>query len=240
MVTIPFLLTVSFAPPGWLACKWFRRVVSTLAAALLAAVTFAGVADFYFFREFGERLNHKALVYLDQPYTYKVIWHQYPVVPAVLGTVAVLGLVAWGFGRLAFRRPFEDFRLTGRLVWPAVAAALLAVAVRGTLGPKAINAGPAYFGNSPALAQLTLNPLYTLREAALSMTYRREDLAGHLPLLPGAEAIDLAAQLIVRPADRPLGDPVNPLRRVTDTGRPRHDYNVVLAPTPPPSPAGRN
>ena len=227
-VTLPFLLILSFAPPGWLTCKWFRRGVSTLAAALLAAVTFAGVADFYFFREFDERLNHKALVYLDQPYTYKVIWHQYPVIPAVLGTAAVLGVVAWGFGRLAFRRQPQDFRLTGRLVWPALAAVLLAVAIRGTLGPKAINAGPAYFGNSPTLAQLTLNPLYTLREAALSMTYRREDLSDHLPLLPEAEAVELAARLIVPPGDRPLGDPANPLRRVTDTGKPRQDYNVVL------------
>jgi phosphoglycerol transferase MdoB-like AlkP superfamily enzyme len=229
LLTLPVLVIVSFAPPGWLRCRWFRRGVSGLVAVLLAAATFGGIADFYFFREFDERLNHKALNYLDQPYTYQVIWHQYPVIPALLGTATVLAVVAWGVGRVAFRKPpVEDFRLTGRLGWPALAGVLLALAIRGTIGPKALNAGPAYFSNSATLAQLTLNPLYTLHEAALSMTYRSEDLAEHLPLLPDAEALDLTARLILRPEARPLAEPANPLRRVTDTGKPRRDYNVVL------------
>ena len=228
LVTLPPLLIVSLAPPGWLDRKAFRRGLSALCATLLALVTFAGVADFYFFREFDERLNHKALTYLDQPYTYKVIWHQYPVIPALLGTAAVLALVAWGVGRVAFRGRVQDFRLGGRLACPAVLGVLLAVAIRGSVGPKPLNAGPAYFGDSPTLAQLTLNPLYTLREAAVSMTFRSEDLAEHLPVLPEAEAIELATRLIVRPDDRPLGDSANPLRRITDTGKPRRDHNVVL------------
>jgi phosphoglycerol transferase MdoB-like AlkP superfamily enzyme len=228
LLTLPVLVVMSLAPPGWLTCRWFRRGVSTLSAALLAAVTFGCVADYYFFAEFDERLNHKALTYLDQPYTYKVIWEGYPVVPAFLLTAAVLAGVAWCVGRAAFPRQFSDFRTAGRLAWPAVAGMLLALAVRGTLGPKAINPGPAYFSNSPTLAQLTLNPLYTLREAALSMTYRSEDLSEHLALLPDAEALRLAAELIVRPGDRPLNDPDNPLRRLTDTGVPLRNHNVVL------------
>jgi phosphoglycerol transferase MdoB-like AlkP superfamily enzyme len=228
LISAPLVVALSLAPPSWITRRWLRVSVSAACAALLALTAFAVLADFYFFREFDQRLNHKALVYLDQPYTYEVIWHSYPVIPVFLVTLLVLAGAAWTFGRLAFRKGAQDFHLTGRLVWPAVQAFLLTVAIRGTLGPKAINAGPAYFSNSPTLAQLTLNPLYTLHAAALSMTYRSEDLAEHLPLLPDAEALDLAVQMIVRPQDRLLHDAQNPLRRITDSGKPQRDYNVVL------------
>src|SRR5688500_18157833 len=35
LLTLPLLLVMSLAPPSWLACKWFRRGVSGLSAALL-------------------------------------------------------------------------------------------------------------------------------------------------------------------------------------------------------------
>jgi phosphoglycerol transferase MdoB-like AlkP superfamily enzyme len=225
---VPLVLLMSAAPTAWLSRQWFRRGISGLAATLLAVVTFALVADFYFFREFDERLNHKALMYLDQPYTYRVIWRSYPVVPALLVTLLVLAGAAWGFGRLTFRKSVTDFNAVGRGAWAATQIALLILIIRGSVGPKALNTGPAYFSNSPTLAQLTLNPLYTLREAAFSMTLRAEDLAARLPLLPEDDALRRAAELIVRPDDKPLGDADNPLRRVTDSERPQQNYNVVL------------
>lgn len=228
LITLPALVVVAVAPPGWLARRGFQWTVAGLCAVLLAVACFAGIADYYFFSEFDERLNHKALHYLDQPYTYRVIWNSYPVVWVLLATLLVLAGGAWAFRRLAFRRTIDDFQLRGRLLWPAALALLLTVAIRGSLGPKALNAGPAYFSGSPTLAQLTLNPLYTLREAALSATYRSEDLADHLHLLPVNEAFDLTKRLIFRPEDRSANDPANPMRRVTDTAKPQGDYNVVL------------
>ena len=228
LLTTPVVAVVALAPPGWLTRRRLRWTVSLLCAALLAITCFAGVADYFFFSEFDERLNHKALQYLDQPYTYQVIWNSYPVIPAVLGTLLILAGAAWAFQRVAFRRAFDDFHLRGRILCSTIQALILIVAIRGSLGPKAINAGPAYFSTSPTLAQLTLNPLYTLREAALSMTYRSEDLADHLPLLPEDEAFDVTAKLLFRPEDESAGDPRNPLRRITDTGKPQSDYNVVL------------
>jgi phosphoglycerol transferase MdoB-like AlkP superfamily enzyme len=228
LLVLPAVVVMSIAPPSWLGRRWLQWAVAIMSAIILATASFAGIADFYFFREFDERLNHKAIVYLDQPYTYQVIWKTYPVIPAFVAAIAVLVGTAWGFKKLAFRNNADDFKLIGRLAWPALIGMLLAIAIRGTLGPKAINAGPAYFSNSTTLAQLTLNPIYTLREAALSMTYRSEDLSDHLALLPEDEAMRLAAKLIVRPEDRVLNDPDNPLRRITDSGKPQRDYNVVL------------
>jgi phosphoglycerol transferase MdoB-like AlkP superfamily enzyme len=229
MLAIPIVALMSIVPPGALKNRRFIRIACVLVAVMLAGVVFTCVTDYFFFREFDERLNHKALNYLAYRYTYQVIWRQFPVVRALLATAAVLAALCWLLRRAAFpRREWNDWTWLGRLVWTVAQALLIAGAIRGSVGPKPLNAGPAYFSNSPTLAQLTLNGLYTLREAAFSLTFRSEDLAERLPVLPEAEALELATKLIVRPEDRPLGDADNPLRRVTDTGRAQADYNVVL------------
>ena len=100
--------------------------------------------------------------------------------------------------------------------------------IRGSLGPKAINTGPAYFCNSAPVAQLTLNGLFTLREAAISLGYREEKISKHYKLLPQDQAVKNAVTLISGPGDTLSPSIVNPLRRITDSGRPRQDFNVVL------------
>ena len=227
LTILPTVVT-ALAPAAWMKRTWFRWVVGGLCAAELAAATFGAVADFYFFREFDERLNHKALVYLDQPYTYTVIWNNYPVVWAFLATLVVLAAAAWAIGRMVFRKVGDDLSFVGRGVWAGVVTVILILCIRGSFGPKAINPGPAYFSDSSTLAQLTLNPLYTLNEAAMSLTIRADSLADDLPLLKTHEALETAASLIVRPGDVSANDPQNPLRRVTDTGKAETKHNVVL------------
>jgi hypothetical protein len=62
----------------------FQRSLSALIALTLGLVIFSCIADFYFFKQFGERLNHKALVYLDSAYIYKTIWTSYPIITIAL------------------------------------------------------------------------------------------------------------------------------------------------------------
>src|SRR5688500_5840023 len=106
-LAVPLLVALALAPPAALRWRWYRYAVSTLAAALLAFAAFAGIADYYFFLEFDERLNHKALQYLGHRYTYQGVWDQYPVVWAALATAAVLAGVAWVAARVGFTRAFR-------------------------------------------------------------------------------------------------------------------------------------
>ena len=62
----------------------FQKSISALIAVILGLVIFLCIADFYFFKQFGERLNHKALVYLDSDYVYKIIWNDYPIITIAL------------------------------------------------------------------------------------------------------------------------------------------------------------
>jgi phosphoglycerol transferase MdoB-like AlkP superfamily enzyme len=105
---------------------------------------------------------------------------------------------------------------------------LTTLAIRGTLGPKSINTGPAYFCASAPIAQLTLNGLFTLREAAISLKFREEKLDKYYSLLPPEQASKNTVALVSRPGDILFQSPSNPLRRISDSGQPRHDYNVVL------------
>jgi len=232
---IPLSLTIACL----LRQRWFQNVVAGYCALVLALVFFTCVVDGFFFEEIGERLNHKVIDYLEYEYIYTIIWHEYPVIPVMIVTAAILLLAhrlvrRLGFGRrhdkadpdAAGKRPRTP--LWAAICWPAVLVPLLVLGIRGSIGPKALNTGPAYFSSSMPLAQLTLNGLFTLREAVVSAAVRHRNLADHLELLGEEEALAKAVELLARPEDRFCNDPDNPLRRITDTGRPRKDYNVVV------------
>ncbi len=210
----------------------FLKVVSVLTASTLGIVIFLCIADFYFFEQFGERLNHKALVYLDSDYVYKIIWNDYPMITVAI-FVCLSILVAYKLLMCLLAGTINCRAMPERssfevVVTPALMIALTVYGIRGTLGPKAINTGPAYFCSPPAISQLTLNGLFTLREAAISLAFRAEEIAGsYTPLLAG-QAVKNALSLIAQPHDTFCATPSNPLRRITDSGAARHDYNVVL------------
>lgn len=105
---------------------------------------------------------------------------------------------------------------------------LPALGIRGTLSSHAINAGPAYFSPHPAVAQLTLNGGFTLRQAAVGAVKKSIELGSMYPLLEREEAVARARELARSPQDRFVENGANPLHRVTRTGRPRRDANVVM------------
>ena len=210
----------------------FQKFISAMIALVLSAVIFFCISDFYFFQKFGERLNHKALVYLDSDYIYKIIWDDYPMATITLvfclsSLLLYKALTRFLAGRLS-RAAIPALSIAEVVLVPAIMISLAIIGIRGTLGPKAINTGPAYFCTSSPIAQLTLNGLYTLREAAFSLKIRKERLDTHYTLLPPEQAVKNAVALISRPDDTFCGTAANPLRRITDTGLARRDYNVVL------------
>ena len=238
MLLLP-LTPLCLVTAGLLRRRWLQNVVAGYCALVLTLVFFTCVVDGFFFAEFGGRLNHKAINYLKYDYIYTIIWDEYPVIPVMIVTAVILLLAHRLVRRVGFGRWYDSgapdgagkcprMPLWAAICWPAMLVSLLILGMRGTIGPKALNTGPAYFSNSIPLAQLTLNGLFTLREAVVSEAIRHKNLANQLELLSEEDALGKTVELLARPEDRFCNDPENPLRRITDTGRPRKNYNVVL------------
>ncbi len=210
----------------------FQKFISGLMALILGLVVFLCIADFYFFKQFGERLNHKALVYLDSGYVYKIIWSDYPIATITLVFCLVSLALYKAITRVITfrvrRAAIPVLSMAELILIPTVMISLTALGIRGTLGPKSINTGPAYFCSSASIAQLTLNGLFTLREAFISLKFREEKIGKYYSLLPPEQASSNTVALISRPGDNFYESPSNPLRRMTDSGQARRDYNVVL------------
>lgn len=227
----PLVLVLTLPQPRMLERRWLRQAVAGYGAIVLAGVVLLCISDFYFFREFGQRLNQRVFEYAQYDYIWVTVLSQYPVVSAlavmlVSGMSAARLLVYWGFDDRYNHGPWWQ-----GVVWPVLMGLGLVLAIRGGLGPNPINTGPAFFSDKPAVTQLTLNGGFTLREAAWSRYIRPEPLKQHHHLLPQDRAFETAQQALGGERDRFLNDADNPLRRITETERPRRDYNVVLVMT---------
>lgn len=225
---LPLIGMLVLLPHRLLASRRYQRIAVTYAAGVSTVLLCSCIIDFYFFEEFDERLNNKALAYLEYSSTYKYLWAQYPLLTLAGITLVAYAVLARVFRRVGFQTSF-DGRANRKLVaWRIAALPLLVIGIRGGLGPKALNSGEAHFSNDQTLAQLTLNGPYSFQAALSTREVQSAELGEYLTLLPDEEAILLARQLLGRPEDRFLDDPEHPLLRETETGRPRADHNVVL------------
>jgi len=228
MLLVPLVVILAFVPQPNDRRRYGATLVSLYCGLVGAVVFFSAVVDYYFFREFGERLNHKVFDYIGSDYVYRIIRSQYPYVSASIASVGVFAALSWWVRRFLSSRRYRCCNPTGGSAWLLLALIPLGLGIRGSLGPKPINSGPAYFSHSNRLAQLTLNGLFTLREAATSTFARSIALGERFELLPVKEALSVTQRLLQTPQDHLLHRAENPIWRETDTGKPRTDYNVVL------------
>jgi phosphoglycerol transferase MdoB-like AlkP superfamily enzyme len=225
---LPLVGMLVFMPRRMLTGRRYQRIAVGYAAGISALLVFTCVIDFYFFKEFDERLNNKALAYLEYSSTYKYLWAQYPLLTVFGLTLVVYAVFVGMFRRIGFHTSFDGRAARHLVVWRVAALPLLVVGIRGGLGPQAMNSGVAHFSPDQTLAQLTLNGPYSFQEALSTREVKMAELGEYLDLLPQDEAVELSRRLLWRPGDRFLDDPDRPMLRVTETGRPRSDHNVVL------------
>lgn len=228
MFLVPLVVIVVFIPRIDDRHKYGAILVSLYCGLASAVVFFSSIADYYFFREFGERLNHKVFDYISSDYVYRIIRSQYPYISASIVTLGVFVALSWLVYRYLLSKRYRRGDVTGSTVWLLLVLIPLGIGIRGSLGPKPINSGPAYFSHSNRLAQLTLNGLFTLREAGTSIFARSITLGERFKLLPVEEALSVTKRLLQTPQDHFPNRVENPIWRRTDTGKPRANYNVVL------------
>ena len=226
-LTLPPAALLLVVGPGLLNKSWYKLTVIGYCSVFFSISLFLCIVDYYFFKEFDQRLDYKVLEYLEYDYIYKILWDDYPLIWVLAISIGTLVLSYHLFHRMGFRTNAR-YSTVRAIIWPFVIAPVLFVGIRGSLGPKAINNGPAYFSDSMSLSQLTLNGLFTLREAMDCTIFRNSTLSEYVKTLPEEEAFSMASKLVVRPEDDLLGDPENPLLRITSSGKPENKYNVVL------------
>ncbi len=228
MLAAPFALLFLLLPPIVDRLNGFRMFLSFLAGFVLTLILFVCTADFFFFLEFGARLDIKVLQYFHYDYIHKIVIEDFHAIPlfAVCGLL-LIGLGVWVYKKI-FPAPGQRISWLANLAGFFLIAVALALSIRGSVGPKAINTGPAYFSQSNRLAQLTLNGLFTIREAAYSYYGRKESIAELYPLLAREKAFRTARKTLKTKKDRFVDKTEQPVMRVTDTGKPQKDYNVVL------------
>lgn len=226
MLSAPLLLAVFALSTRMLASRRVQALLASAVAVALASIAFLCLADSFYFLEFDERLDVKAIDYASTDYVLRIVWEQFPVVPVAVATLLAF-TAALPVLRRVLRTSDPDFSFWRSGAIALIGLPLLLLGIRGSTGPKAINSGLAYFSDSTSLAQLTLNGAFTLREA-LDSRRKHESLAHKLELLPQDEAIAIAQDALAAPGDRFVADALNPLRRITASGRPERPLNVVL------------
>lgn len=228
---IPLVVLVSLATPGVLRKRAYKRVVGWYCGLAVALCGFICIVDFFFFKQFSERLDSRAISYIGEQgneYLLHMLFTRYPLIPAIGVMLVAAFALAWAFSRWSIVDKHCGFKLWQAWSAPLLIIPLLVLGIRGTVSSHAINTSLAYFSPSPAVSQLALNGGFTLRQAIISSTVKSVDLSTLYPLLEHDEAVRRTLALAGSPQDTFIGDVNNPLRRITHTGRPQKNHNVVL------------
>ena len=96
----PLAIYLLLLPDRWYRSRANGAVLATGFVVTLAGLVFLGVAEYFFFEEFDARFNLVAFDYLVYPAEVFVdIWEAYPVVPVLLGSLALAAVVTWKLRR---------------------------------------------------------------------------------------------------------------------------------------------
>lgn len=225
---LPMVLLVSLAGPGAFARRWFRWTLTVYASVMVLLALASEIIGTYFFLYFGRRLNSMALQYLE--HYNEILGHIFSQYPVWLLVVA--GAVALAGSCLLFYKLFWSGRLPrprrfARLAHGLVMVLLCVLAIRG-LGRRPLSTinESTYFTNNNLVNELSRNNLATFASAVYRKVTGRE--GKFFPFPPGPDGCRKTAEMLYQPHDMPLADQTNPLWRVTDSGRPVRDLNVVL------------
>ncbi|MBN2226042.1 MAG: LTA synthase family protein [candidate division Zixibacteria bacterium] len=155
---LTLLPTVDFHEKGirkafaWVLTPWFGIFI------------FLGIADIRFFGIFGSRLNFWAVEYLEHTdlFLYSIVsdaafWMSLVLILAMTALYYIAIRIA--LNRLTRRRSYPSW--SSRIIWHIIVLALLAFAIRGKLGMKALDWGAAFFCEDQFANQLALNSVYT-------------------------------------------------------------------------------
>lgn len=136
-----------------------------------------------FIQEYDTRPNRLYVEYLKHPReVFGMLWKGYKAV-IVAALVVLAGFIWLGHNLFAFIPPDQPMTWWARPIFSLVAAAIIFLAVRGTLGHRPINPSTVAWCGDSMVNTLPLNSLYNVFYAIYSMKNERsaEDVYGHMP-----------------------------------------------------------
>ncbi len=214
--------------------KSTRVIIETVLLVCLSLIFFLSLVDIEYFGEFGTRLSHWALEYLDQPdMVWYAMWSGYPVTFYLLlwgaSTFVFAFLVIKISGRI-FRRRGKG-KISLRLAYFVLILALLFLGARGRWRLAPIDWGMAYFSPHGFANQVALNGVYTLGKSYWeNYRQKRGKSLERFHFYPTTQALSTVQRLVTSPADK-LSDPLHPLARwyyPKSESKEIKDCNVVI------------
>jgi phosphoglycerol transferase MdoB-like AlkP superfamily enzyme len=225
----PMATALALAPNLAFPRRWFRRLITAYGALLLTLAGTIEVIGAAFFMQFGARLNWLALDYLGSfTEVAAYVWENYPAWLLPVGIVAGFVGSFLALDRLFWRGTAPTGPIWRRPILAIVYGGLCFLGCRGSAGLFPLTESKAYFTRNEVVNQLSMNNVFTLTRAVVSLAQDTLNEEEDFLLPPFAAACEESVRMIHLPGDSPLNQAGNPLARRTATSRPLEDYNVVV------------
>ncbi len=211
-----------------------RVIIQTVLLVCLSLIFFLSLVDIEYFGEFGTRLSHWALEYLDQPdMVWYAMWSGYPVTFYLLLwgaiTFVLVFLVIKISKKIFVQKRREEIAL--RFIYFILILALLLLGARGRWQLAPIDWGLAYFSPHGFANQLALNGSYTLGKSYWEYyRQKRGESLDRFHFFPSEEALSSVQKLLKSPKEK-FSDPFHSLARwyyPESESKQTKDYNVVI------------
>ena len=221
---LPFALYLFLMPQCWFAARWNRRLFWVLATLMVLILVFSGVAEFFFWDEFGSRFNFIAVDYLI--YTTEVlgnIWQSYNIPLVFGGIAAAVALTLWGL----LRSRAMETALASDTSWGVRIRHMVAylAAVGCFTAFLSYDTKPEFNGNAFS-AELAGNGIYSFFAAA---RHNQLDYKQFYRVMDEAEADRAVREYLAQGTSGFVSEQPGEIARVIENdGGAEHKYNVIL------------
>jgi len=230
-ILIPLIILSHLPLIGIHRLKTSRVIIQATLILCLSIIFFLSLVDIEYFGEFGTRLSHWALEYLDRPdMVWYAMWSGYPLTLYLL----IWGILTFAFAFLVIKiaeRIFVRKRKEGiglRLAYFVLSLSLLFLGARGRWQLAPIDWGLAYFSPYGFANQLALNGVYTLgRSIWEEHREKRGKFLKRFHFFSSREALSTVQELLKGPKEK-FSDPSRSLTRWYHPNTEADDYNVVI------------
>ena len=230
-LALPFFIFSSIPITGFEKSRMVRIVIQIILYAAFSLIFLLSLIDIEYYRQFGDHLGIWFYSYLDN---FSLVWYGvssgFPWVKYLFAWALITVVFIWLAARL--NRIFEKREKSsspGKVIYSIVGAALLALAMRGSVTLAPLDWGSAYHSNYGFANDLSLNGIFTLSR---SLYESYNDTDQHDPVkyhfMPREEALKTVQQTVVTPSDSLLHPDSTLLRQSLLPAGDSIKYNVVI------------
>ncbi|MDD3149326.1 MAG: LTA synthase family protein [Candidatus Gastranaerophilales bacterium] len=207
--------------------KICKKIVIIYNSILTFIFVFFSIIEIYFFKEFGQRFNHKSVEYLIYPKeVLGNIWAYYPIIRIFIIAVILTFFISKLLNR--FIQPSEYFKIgfiKKSSLW-FIILVLMFIGCRSSFDHRPINISLAYFSNSQLLNEISNNGFFTFIYAVYDKIKNEVDFEKKYIYTNEIEAVKTIKKLLDNNKNE-FVDTNNITRKITNSTEEKK-YNVVI------------